>query len=135
MSYRIAIATKDGKVVTDHFGHCERFSIVEVKETEYSFLEFREVTPACDGGAHTVESMSAAVTALKDCSYILVYQIGWGAVLFLEEFSIKPITFSGFVEDGIRKVMEEDKRKKDEVFETKSEIRSKTKSEIESIKK
>ena len=41
MAYRIAVASTDGIVVNQHFGHAERFHIIELNaETgKYSFIE------------------------------------------------------------------------------------------------
>ncbi len=50
LGYRIAVASKDGKVVTDHFGHCRKFSVIEVEDGQYHFIGFREVIPPCGGG-------------------------------------------------------------------------------------
>ena len=45
MAYRIAVASTDGIVVNQHFGHAERFHIVELDaETEkYEYTETRKV--------------------------------------------------------------------------------------------
>lgn len=48
MSYRVAAASTDGKVVNQHFGRAELFHIFEISEDEgYRFLESRKVDACC----------------------------------------------------------------------------------------
>lgn len=101
LGYRIAVASKDGKVVTDHFGHCSRFSVIKVEDGQYHFVGFREVTPPCSGGQHTWEGITAVLEELKDCHYIIVNQIGGGALRILEEQQFRVIVHKGFIKDAL----------------------------------
>ena len=104
MNTRIAVASKDGKVVTDHFGHCSKFSIIDTEEGAFHFRGFREVTPPCNGGEHTWEAIDAVLEKLTDCSYIIVNQIGGGALRILEEKKFKVIVYRGFVRDALNDI-------------------------------
>jgi nitrogen fixation protein NifX len=105
MKYRIAIATKDGKVVTDHFGHCKRYSIVEVENGEYHFMEYRDVKAPCDGGEHTTQAIDEVIKRIKDCRYAVVNQIGGGALQILTENQIKIYEYKGYVKDALRNLI------------------------------
>lgn len=105
MSLLIAIATKDGKVIQEHFGRCNRYCIVEIDNGEYRFTGFREVEPPCNGGEHTVEALVEAARILEDCSYVIVGQIGMGAQQILSEHQISAYVYKGFVEDAISIIM------------------------------
>lgn len=104
MSIRIAVASKDGKVVTDHFGHCSSFSILEAEHGIFHFIGYREVVPPCSGGEHTREAIDAVLEKLADCSYIVVNRIGGGAIRILEERQFKVIVHKGYVRDALEDI-------------------------------
>ena len=101
MTVRIAVATKDRIVVTDHFGHCNKFSILEVEDAKYGFIEYRNVRPPCNGGEHTVEAIYDVIEQIKDCQFVLVNQIGRGALQILKEKQIKVLEYKGLVTDAL----------------------------------
>lgn len=105
LGYRIAVASKDGKVVTDHFGHCSRFIIIEAENENYRFIEQRTVIPPCLGGIHTINGIEEVLTALKDCMYILVNQIGEGAESIALDHNFKVIAYKGYITDALYRIM------------------------------
>lgn len=49
MSFKVAIASNDGKRINEHFGKTLSFLIYEIKEDgSYKFLESRKNTPPYD---------------------------------------------------------------------------------------
>ncbi len=105
MKQRIAVATKDGKVVYEHFGHCRRYSIVEIENDSYRFIELREVEPPCNGGEHTLGALLQTAERLEDCNYVIVGQIGMGAQQILTEKHLMTYVFKGYVEDAISNII------------------------------
>ncbi|WP_099466605.1 NifB/NifX family molybdenum-iron cluster-binding protein [Konateibacter massiliensis] len=107
MSYKIAIATTDGKVVNQHFGRASVFYIVNADSEgrKYTYLESRQVTPVCQGKEHDEGKLREAAGLLKDCNYVLVSQIGEGARYALEQEKIKVFEIPGFIEDSIKKLL------------------------------
>lgn len=105
MKLRIAIATKDGKTIHEHFGHCSRYSIVETEKDSYRFVGFRNVEPPCNGGEHTLEALLEAAKCLEDCDYIIVGQIGMGAQKILTENNLNTYVFRGYVEDALSNII------------------------------
>ena len=105
MKYKVAVATKDGKVVYEHFGRCGRYSIVEVEDNYYRFIGFREVEPPCQGGEHTEAALEKAVEILQDCRWIIVGQIGMGAQQVLSEHRILAYVFKGLAEDALLNII------------------------------
>ena len=84
MSYRVAAASTDGKVVNQHFGRAERFHIFEISEDEgYRFLESRKVDACCGGGGHEIGAFEAVARTLSDVQAIFVGRIGEGASDFM----------------------------------------------------
>ena len=104
-SYKIAVASSDGKVVNQHFGRTKQFLIFEVKDNvKYTFLGNREAIPPCIFGEHSDHSMTNAVNALSDCSFVLASQIGPVAENALSEKGIFAVSLVDFIEDAITKI-------------------------------
>ncbi|MDR0722950.1 MAG: dinitrogenase iron-molybdenum cofactor biosynthesis protein [Treponema sp.] len=77
MSWRIAVASLDGVLITEHFGRSRWFYIIDVQRDGRGVLvERRSVPPLCEGGSHTVTGMEARIESLKDCVAVLVAKIG-----------------------------------------------------------
>lgn len=86
MKFRVAVASTDGIVVNQHFGHTEQFHIAEL-DTEtltHQYIESRNVQRACQGHEHHQKSFDAILETLSDVSAILVAKIGEGASDYLE---------------------------------------------------
>ncbi len=105
MTYRIAIASSDGKVVNQHFGHCRQFLIFENDDTgKWKFVEKRDTLPACKAGEHSETSMQYVVTLLEDCKAVAAAQIGLGAVQVLTLAKIRAFCAIGLIEKVLEKV-------------------------------
>ena len=86
MKFRVAVASTDGIVVNQHFGHAEKFHIAELdtETVSYQYLESRAVERVCQGHEHHTESFDAVLQTLADVQAILVAKIGQGASDYLE---------------------------------------------------
>ena len=85
MAYKIALASTDGKVVDQHFGHSSHFLIAEITENEYRCVELRAVPPCCRGsGKHETAAFDAVLELLQDVHAIIVGRIGQFASNYLE---------------------------------------------------
>ncbi|MCX7923549.1 MAG: dinitrogenase iron-molybdenum cofactor biosynthesis protein [Clostridia bacterium] len=104
MSFRIAVASSDGKVINQHFGRARQFLIFEIKDDDYKFVELRPNTPACDSGEHHEDAMRNTVEALSDCGVVLVSQIGAGAVEALRGKGIQSFAVSDFIDKALVKI-------------------------------
>jgi predicted Fe-Mo cluster-binding NifX family protein len=106
MSYRVAIASTDGKVVNEHFGRAEQFYIVEVSDDgTYQPVELRLLPRVCDGGSHEEGAMRRNAEALAGCRYVLVSRIGHGAENVLEETGITAFEIPDLIEDAVNKLI------------------------------
>ncbi len=104
----IAVASKDGRVINQHFGHAERFLIYEADEGETRFLEERSVERYCAGNeAHLYEDnkFEKVYEAIKDCSILLVSRIGPTPERELEKKGIKTFMRYDWIGEGIRAVL------------------------------
>lgn len=112
MSYRVAVASSDGKFVNQHFGMASQFLVFEIDEKgEYKFLELRENAPACGIEGHTEDAMSTSIKLISDCKFVIASQIGPGAIDILLKNNIEPYIAPIFIEDALKKLIEMDKKK------------------------
>lgn len=101
---RAAIASTDGKVINQHFGHAEQFYIVKINEDNYEFLEVRNVCASCMGGSHEAGNFENTAKILEDCSVILVSRVGPGAYEFLTRRGFKVLEEPGIIAEVIHKI-------------------------------
>lgn len=105
MSYRIAVASSDGKVVNQHFGHCRQFIIFEVSDfEEWDFKETRETLPPCSFGEHSSSLLDEAIKKIYDCSVVVVSQIGYGAEQALLQSGIKTYVMPCLINEALNEV-------------------------------
>lgn len=89
---RVAIATKTGDVVDEHFGHAKHFDVYSRSEGGMRFLERREVDHYCLGGHSDKSAMPKILETIKDCQAVFVARIGDGPSDKLEARGITAIT-------------------------------------------
>jgi len=75
-TYRIAVASSDGKTINEHFGKAVSFLVYDTGKEGYTFIEKRNVTPLNCKSEHTEESLAPNIEALKDCTAVVVVKIG-----------------------------------------------------------
>lgn len=106
MSYKIAVASTDGKVVNQHFGKADQFYIIQVDdENKFELVEIRKLAPICQGGDHDDDAFGDHVRLLSDCAYVLVSQIGRRAEYELESQGIGAYVLPDLIENSINKLI------------------------------
>jgi predicted Fe-Mo cluster-binding NifX family protein len=75
---QLAVATKDGLSINEHFGHVKQFWIYQLSPEHCRFLETREVAHYCLGQHSDASAMSGILEAVKDCHAVFVAKIGEG---------------------------------------------------------
>lgn len=103
--YKIAVASKYGKLVDQHFGHAQQFTIYEGDGEIFKFLEKRDVAKYCSGMAECDETevkRDAILDALQDCHVVLSMRIGYHAKERLQAKGIYSVEFCDSVENGLR---------------------------------
>ena len=94
----IAVASKDGRDINQHFGHAERFLIYEVEETEARLVDEKKVERYCTYDAdHPMRAhvLKAIADALAGCRAVVCAQIGQAPQMEMERFGLDT-----FVADG-----------------------------------
>jgi predicted Fe-Mo cluster-binding NifX family protein len=92
VKYRVAVATKEGLAVSEHFGHAKRFAIYEVSRDECKLLEQREVSHYCLGGTSDRSALPGILEAIKDCQAVFVAKIGDGPTEKLNARGIEAVS-------------------------------------------
>lgn len=105
MSYKVAVASSDGKVVNRHFGHTKQFLVFDIEGDKFNFLELRENFPPCTGQEHHDDRLAGAVDLVADCRAVLVSQIGPGAAELLVSRGIQPYVLPEFIEDALNQLI------------------------------
>ncbi|OKH24445.1 nitrogenase cofactor biosynthesis protein NifB [Hydrococcus rivularis NIES-593] len=96
----VAVATKGGGVVNQHFGHAKEFQIFEIDGTEAKFVGHRKVDLYCQGGYGEEASLEGIIKSIADCKGVLASKIGSCPQDELRKAGVEP--FEGY--DTITKV-------------------------------
>lgn len=72
----VAVATKGGGLVNQHFGHAKEFQVYEVDGSEVKYVGHRKVDHFCQGGYGEKATMDNIIQAISDCKAVLVSKIG-----------------------------------------------------------
>jgi predicted Fe-Mo cluster-binding NifX family protein len=104
VTHRIALTTRDGKVVTEHFGHARWFHIVDFDDEGYRYVESREIEPRCTGDApdqqaHGAAKFAPVIELLEDCDAVVTAQIGPGAADYVIHHGLRVLEARGLVSD------------------------------------
>jgi nitrogen fixation protein NifB len=75
-SILVAVATKGGGLVNQHFGHAKEFQIYEVDGNEVHFIGHRKIDHYCQGGYGEKATLEHIIQAIADCKAVLVSKIG-----------------------------------------------------------
>lgn len=103
--YKIAVTSKYGKLVDQHFGHAEKFIIYQGDGQEFRILENRSASKYCAGMAECDEEEArrdSILDALRDCDAVLTMRIGYHAKEKLDRRGIHCVEFCDTVEAGLR---------------------------------
>ncbi|WP_179069023.1 nitrogenase cofactor biosynthesis protein NifB [Nostoc sp. C052] len=87
----VAVATKGGGLVNQHFGHAKEFQIYEVGGNEVRFIGHRKIDQYCQGGYSEEASFEHIMKAIADCKAVLVSKIGNCPQEKLQEAGIKTV--------------------------------------------
>jgi len=76
LSILIAVATKGGGRINEHFGHAREFQVYEVGAKGAKFVGHRRVDTYCQGGYAEDDTLETVIRAIKDCTAVFVAKIG-----------------------------------------------------------
>ena len=94
----IAVASKDGKDINQHFGHAERFLIYDVENGDAKLVDERKVERYCSfDPEHPLRGhlLEGIVEALAGCRAVVTAQMGEHPKSELERLGVEPFMTSG----------------------------------------
>ncbi len=118
----IAVATKGGGRVNEHFGHAKEFQIYEVSSSGVKFVGHRRVDLYCKGGFGDEDLLETVIRAINDCHAALIARIGTCPKETLLKAGIDPVEKYAheFIEQSAVAYFKEylDKLKRGEILHT-----------------
>jgi nitrogen fixation protein NifB len=96
LSARVAVATRSGGLVDQHFGHAREFLVYDVSRGGARLVGRRAIAAYCAGGEGEEELLSVALRAISDCRAILVAKIGHCPRGQLAAAGVEPVTAHAF---------------------------------------
>ncbi|SFW97665.1 nitrogenase cofactor biosynthesis protein NifB [Marinospirillum alkaliphilum] len=92
---KMAVATKGGGIINQHFGHATEFLVYEASQKGVRFIGHRQVDkPYCEGGSSCGDDgetvLQSIVRQLEDCEVLLCSKVGYEPWSALEEAGIQP---------------------------------------------
>ncbi len=102
--YKIAVTSKYGRLVDQHFGHAKVFAIYQVKGDSFQLVETRGAEKYCSGAEECEDDESRReeiVGVIKDCDAVLTMRLGYSARQRLEKSGILALEFCDSVENGL----------------------------------
>lgn len=99
---RMAVATRGGRQVNQHFGHAREFQIHEVGSSGSRFIGHRKVDHYCRGGYGEEAAMEGIAAELKDCAAVLVSRIGASPRQQLEHLGVTVIESRDLISVALR---------------------------------
>jgi predicted Fe-Mo cluster-binding NifX family protein len=104
MSFRVAVASTDGKYVNEHFGRAQQFLIFDLESNGYQFLELRKNEPSCSSDRADEVKHLPTTDLLADCQGVLVARIGPGAEAVLNQKGIKAYVIPDFIDEALKQL-------------------------------
>lgn len=113
MATRVAVASRDGVTVHQHFGRATHFQIYDVDGDGFRFVETRENQPSChpDRWEREGESHEQVVRLLADCHVVLAARIGPGAREILQGHGMKAYETPLCIDDALKRLIAAGERK------------------------
>src|SRR5208337_1658382 len=87
----VAVATKGGGRINEHFGHAREFQIYELSAAGAKFVGHRRVDLYCQGGYGDEDSLETVIRAINDCTAVFVSKIGGCPKKDLQAAGIDPV--------------------------------------------
>jgi nitrogen fixation protein NifB len=76
LSILVAVATKGGGRINEHFGHAKEFQVYEASARGVEFVGHRKIDAYCMGGFGEDATLDATIAALEGVSHVLCSKIG-----------------------------------------------------------
>lgn len=103
--YKIAVTSKTGKLIDQHFGHASEFAIYQGDGEVFQLIEKRQVAKYCSG-IEECDPMETnrekTVSAIEDCNAVVSLRIGHQAKERLLKNNIISVEYYDTIENGLK---------------------------------
>jgi nitrogen fixation protein NifB len=96
LTARVAVATRGGGLVDQHFGHARELLVYDVTREGVRLAARRSTEVYCSGGEGDDDALAAALRALADCDAVLVAKVGRCPRGQLAAAGVEPVTEHAF---------------------------------------
>lgn len=107
---QVAVASKSGMMVDQHFGHVTEFYVYEYVNGNTVFKEKRSVSRYCNGAYdcdNREESMETILRAISDCNAVIAMRIGEAPKQRLKQSGIRVFTTVDRIETSVKNAVTE----------------------------
>lgn len=107
---RIAVATKSGVIVDQHFGHVSELYVYEYFNGSIKFIGIRNIDKYCNGNVECDENydkLSMIINTIADCDAVIAMRIGDSPRIKLNQKGIRVFTAYDKIEESIKKIASE----------------------------
>ncbi len=104
-SIHLAVATKSGMIVDQHFGHVTEFYVYEYSKDKVCFKEKRAVKKYCSGAEECDDNenrMDSIIQTIADCNGVIAMRIGEAPKQKLSKKGIRTFTTYDRIEDSVK---------------------------------
>lgn len=111
---QVAVATKSGMIVDQHFGQVSELYVYEYVKGNARFIEKRNIDQYCSGEAECEEKEDKIITIINtiaDCDAVIAMRIGDSPRMKLRQKGIQVFTTYDKIEESIKKFAMEIKEK------------------------
>jgi predicted Fe-Mo cluster-binding NifX family protein len=109
-AFQVAVATKSGMLVDQHFGQVSDFFVYEYLDGLTVFKERRNIDKYCNGISecdNKEDKITSIINTIGDCDAVIAMRIGEAPKSQLLEKGIKVYTTYDRIEDSVKKVVKE----------------------------
>jgi MoaA/NifB/PqqE/SkfB family radical SAM enzyme len=104
---QVAVATKSGMIVDQHFGQVSELYVYEYTNGNAKFVEKRNISKYCNGKEECEEKedkITTIINTISDCDAVIAMRIGEAPRKKLNQKGIKVFTTYDKIEDSVKKV-------------------------------
>ncbi len=104
---KVAVTSKNGRLVDLHYGHAKEFMIYEINGSDFKYIETRQADKYCIGHEECDEEETrreVAMDSIADCDAVLTLRIGDNAKKKLLERGIRSVIYWYTIEQGLKLV-------------------------------
>ncbi|MEK3879658.1 nitrogenase cofactor biosynthesis protein NifB [Paenibacillus sp. FSL M7-0420] len=102
---RVAVATRGGDKVNQHFGHATEFLVYDTDGTDVQLLGVRKIQAYCHGKADCngdkAATLQEIISILSDCRILLCSGIGEAPRASLNKIGVLPLVRNGGIQEAI----------------------------------